>query len=176
MVSMAPPGSDVDPLTIDVTDEAFKARALGEVASAPTSNGSNETVASVVDMDAPVIEPTPPGEEFLADSGLRVTTLEPGDPEGPMARVGNTVEIFYTGMLADGTPFDSNVGEAPLVFQVGPGSGLIQGWNEGVPGMRVGEKRKLVIPSEMGYGKAGRPPKIPPDAELTFELELSSVR
>jgi FKBP-type peptidyl-prolyl cis-trans isomerase len=173
---MSPPGSNVDPLTIDVTDEAFKAKAIGEVATTSTPTGGEETNSSAVDMDAPIIEPTAPGEEFEADSGLRVTTLEPGDPDGQVARVGNTVEIFYTGMLADGTIFDSNVGKAPLVFQVGPGSGLIQGWNEGVPGMRVGEKRKLVIPSELAYGKEGRRPKIPPDAELTFELELSGVR
>jgi FKBP-type peptidyl-prolyl cis-trans isomerase FkpA len=86
------------------------------------------------------------------------------------------VVVNYTGWLKDGTKFDSSLDRnEPLHFELGE-SGIIQGWNEGVAGMKVGGKRKLVIPPELGYGSRGRPPKIPPNAELTFEIELLSIR
>ena len=91
------------------------------------------------------------------------------------------VWVHYTGKLENGTKFDSSFdrkdqnGEfQPIVFRLGQGK-VIKGWDEGVTGMKVGEKRKLIIPSDLGYGKAGSPPTIPADAELHFDVELVGI-
>lgn len=85
-----------------------------------------------------------------------------------------TVKIFYRGTLkSDGSEFDGNVGKEPVEF---PLSNLIQGWQYGIPGMKVGGKRKLTIPYQMGYGERGSPPKIPSKADLVFEIELLDVK
>jgi FKBP-type peptidyl-prolyl cis-trans isomerase len=95
--------------------------------------------------------------------------------KGPAAKAGDTVKVHYTGKLMDGTKFDSSLDrDEPFSFTLGEG-GVIKGWDEGVVGMKKGGKRKLVIPSELAYGKRGSPPKIPPDAPLTFEIELLSI-
>jgi FKBP-type peptidyl-prolyl cis-trans isomerase len=114
------------------------------------------------------------GEEITTPSGLKITDLKVGS--GKEAKKGDVVVVNYTGWLKDGTKFDSSLDRnEPLHFEVGE-SNIIKGWNEGVAGMRVGGKRKLVIPAELGYGPRGSPPKIPPNAELTFEIELLSIR
>ena len=92
---------------------------------------------------------------------------------GPEVHPGDVVSMHYTGMLLDGTKFDSShdhPGNQPLVTPI-PGR-LIQGWNKGIPGMHVGGRRKLTIPPSLGYGAQGSPPKIPPNATLVFDLEL----
>jgi len=94
--------------------------------------------------------------------------------KGTEAVRGKTVEVHYTGWLADGTKFDSSVGGAPLSFRLGAGE-VIEGWDRGVAGMRVGGKRKLTLPPELGYGKRGAPPQIPPNATLVFDIELLAV-
>jgi peptidylprolyl isomerase/FKBP-type peptidyl-prolyl cis-trans isomerase FkpA len=93
---------------------------------------------------------------------------------GPEAVRGKTVEVHYTGWLLDGTKFDSSVGGAPFSFRLGAGE-VIEGWDRGVAGMKVGGKRKLTLPPELAYGKRGAPPDIPPDATLVFEVELLGV-
>jgi FKBP-type peptidyl-prolyl cis-trans isomerase len=100
--------------------------------------------------------------------------LKVGD--GPVAKKGSTVVVHYTGWLKSGKKFDSSrdSGE-PFSFPLGAGK-VIKGWDEGVAGMKVGGKRKLIIPSELGYGKRGAGEDIPPDAELTFEVELLKVQ
>ena len=94
--------------------------------------------------------------------------------KGPEAVRGKTVEVHYTGWLTDGKQFDSSVGGDPFSFRLGAGE-VIEGWDHGVAGMKVGGKRKLTIPPELGYGRRGAPPVIPPDATLVFEVELLSV-
>ncbi|XP_064602290.1 peptidyl-prolyl cis-trans isomerase FKBP2-like [Liolophura sinensis] len=91
------------------------------------------------------------------------------------SRKGDTLNMHYTGKLEDGTEFDSSVGRnQPFTFTLGAGQ-VIKGWDQGLLGMCEGEKRKLVIPSDMGYGSRGAPPKIPADATLIFEVELLSI-
>lgn len=93
---------------------------------------------------------------------------------------GDTISVNYTGKLVDGTVFDSNVlpekGHVePFVFTIGKGS-VIQGWEEGFLGMKVGEKRTLTIPPEKGYGATGAGGLIPPNATLIFEVELLEIK
>jgi len=107
-------------------------------------------------------------------SGLKYIDEKVGD--GDEAKAGKTVEVHYTGWLKDGTKFDSSKDRGqPFSFPLGAGR-VIKGWDEGVAGMKVGGKRKLIIPSELGYGKRGAGNVIPPDAELTFEVELLKVK
>ncbi|HEU4385811.1 MAG TPA: FKBP-type peptidyl-prolyl cis-trans isomerase [Anaeromyxobacteraceae bacterium] len=93
---------------------------------------------------------------------------------GTEAVRGKTVEVHYTGWLTDGKQFDSSVGGETFSFRLGKGE-VIAGWDRGVAGMKVGGKRKLTIPPELGYGRRGAPPVIPPNATLVFEVELLAV-
>ncbi len=94
---------------------------------------------------------------------------------GPEAKKGQTVSVHYTGWLTDGKKFDSSKDHGqPFSFALGRGQ-VIQGWDEGVVGMKVGGKRKLTLPPELGYGARGAPPEIPPNATLVFEVELLAV-
>lgn len=108
------------------------------------------------------------------DSGLQYVDLKEGT--GVAAKKGDTVEVHYTGWLKDGKKFDSSLDRGrPFSFNLGAGM-VIKGWDEGVAGMKPGGKRKLIIPSELGYGKRGAGEAIPPDAELTFEVELLKIK
>ncbi|HWD17980.1 MAG TPA: FKBP-type peptidyl-prolyl cis-trans isomerase [Verrucomicrobiae bacterium] len=95
---------------------------------------------------------------------------------GATPKSGDKVTVHYTGWLTSGAKFDSSVDRGdPFTFVLGTGQ-VIQGWDEGVAKMRVGEKSKLTIPPEMAYGKAGYPGAIPPNSTLIFEVELLSVK
>jgi FKBP-type peptidyl-prolyl cis-trans isomerase len=107
------------------------------------------------------------------DSGLVVEDLECGD--GEEAQRGDLVTVHYTGTLENGRKFDSSKDRGePFPLRLGAGM-VIPGWEEGLPGMRAGGTRKLTIPPELGYGEAGRPPEIPPNSTLVFEIELLEV-
>ncbi len=106
-------------------------------------------------------------------SELKIDVLKEGD--GAVAQAGHRVSVHYTGWLTDGTKFDSSVDRGtPFEFPLGAGR-VIQGWDHGVEGMKIGEKRKLTIPSEMGYGARGAGGVIPPNATLVFEVELLAL-
>ncbi len=107
-------------------------------------------------------------------SGLKYIDLVVG--EGAEATPGRSVKVHYTGWLKDGKKFDSSVDRGqPFEFPLGAGR-VIKGWDEGVAGMKVGGKRKLIIPAQLGYGSRGAGGVIPPNAELTFDVELLGVR
>lgn len=95
---------------------------------------------------------------------------------GPSPRPGQTVIVHYTGWLTNGQKFDSSVDRGqPFQFVLGQGQ-VIRGWDEGVAGMKVGGKRKLIIPPNLGYGAAGAGGVIPPNAELIFDVQLLGIR
>lgn len=107
-------------------------------------------------------------------SELKIEDLQVG--AGDEAATGRTVDVHYTGWLTDGTKFDSSLDRGrPFSFPLGAGR-VIQGWDRGVVGMRVGGKRKLTVPPELGYGAKGFPGAIPPNATLVFEVELLTVK
>jgi len=105
---------------------------------------------------------------------LKIDDLVVG--KGPEVKAGDTVVVHYTGTLLDGTKFDSSKdhpGAQPFTTPI-PGR-LIQGWNKGIPGMKVGGKRKLTVPPSLGYGPQGQG-KIPPNSTLVFEIELLEIK
>lgn len=107
-------------------------------------------------------------------NGLVIEELEVGT--GDEATKGQTVSVHYTGWLTDGTKFDSSLDRnRAFSFPLGGGR-VIKGWDEGVAGMKVGGKRKLTIPPEMGYGASGAGGVIPPNATLVFDVELLEVK
>ena len=115
-----------------------------------------------------------PPTDPSGDAELVVIDLVVGD--GPIAEVGDTVTVDYVGRLLDGTQFDSSYARGvPFTFTAGSGQ-VIRGWDEGVPGMRVGGQRRLTIPHQLAYG--GNPPAgsgIPANASLTFDIELLAI-
>jgi peptidylprolyl isomerase len=112
-------------------------------------------------------------KEITTASGLQYTELEAGD--GPAPQPGDIVSIHIRGMLEDGTEFDSTYSrDEPIQFALGQGM-VLPGWDEGIALMKVGEKARLVIPSELAFGEQGYRDLIPPDETLTFEVELLEI-
>ncbi|MEK7336107.1 MAG: FKBP-type peptidyl-prolyl cis-trans isomerase, partial [Nitrospirota bacterium] len=110
------------------------------------------------------------GKEITTSSGLQYIDQVVGT--GDTAKAGQTVSVHYTGWLTNGKKFDSSVDRGqPFSFRLGVGQ-VIKGWDEGVQGMKVGGKRKLTIPSNLGYGARGAGGLIPPHATLVFDVEL----
>ena len=104
---------------------------------------------------------------------MKIESITNGD--GAVPKQGDTVTVHYTGWLTDGTKFDSSLDrDEPFSFVLGIGQ-VIQGWEQGVAGMRVGGKARLTIPPQLAYGEQGYPGAIPPNATLVFEVELLSV-
>jgi FKBP-type peptidyl-prolyl cis-trans isomerase len=108
------------------------------------------------------------GSEIVTASGLKYVDIVQGN--GPSPRLGQTFLVNYTGTLENGSKFaDGRSSE----FRLGE---VIPGWNEGIQSMKVGGKRKLIVPAPLGYGAQGRPPSIPPNSTLIFEVELVGIK
>ena len=109
--------------------------------------------------------------------GLLIETVKPGDSASKTAKPGAVVAVHYVGtLLSNGQPFDSSRERGqPFSFELGAGQ-VIQGWDEGIAGMQVGEIRKLTIPPHLAYGDEGFEPVIPPNSTLVFVVELLSSR
>jgi FKBP-type peptidyl-prolyl cis-trans isomerase FkpA len=127
------------------------------------------------DRSTPARTPVPANiPEVVTPSGLKYTDLRIG--EGDEASSGKIVEVHYIGWLEDGIRFDSTRDHnRPLTFRLGAGD-VLKGWDEGLAGMKVGGKRRLVIPPGLGFGKEGVGSVVPPNAVLYYEFELLAVR
>jgi peptidylprolyl isomerase len=134
-----------------------------EATEMPQTSG-DEQAASFPGFDAK-------GKDTITlPSGLKYIIIEAGSGESPAA--GSEVFVHYTGYLTDGNKFDSSVDRGqPLNFLIGTGM-VIRGWDEGISKLRKGEKARLIIPQELGYGEEGFPGSIPPNATLIFDVEL----
>lgn len=142
-----------------------------ESGGAASDGAPNETAEG----SATMAEGPPPidGEEVNTASGLRYIAIVEGDGRTP--KQGEKVYVHYTGWLTDGRKFDSSVDRGqPFAFELGAGR-VIAGWDEAVAMMRVGDKRRLIIPPELGYGARGFPGAIPPNSTLVFDVELLGI-
>jgi FKBP-type peptidyl-prolyl cis-trans isomerase len=135
----------------------------GDAVTATQADGGGATPGASGDV------PTPPPGATVTASGLQIVDITVGD--GAEAQASSTVTVHYTGTLLDGTEFDSSVGGDPVPFAL---ADLIPAWQEGIPGMKVGGSRQLIVPPELGYGSTGQG-AIPPNAWLVFEIELIAV-
>jgi FKBP-type peptidyl-prolyl cis-trans isomerase len=135
----------------------------GTASGAPAASGASEAISTEAKVTTP--------------SGLKYTVLKEGAADAKVAKAGDKVQVHYTGWLTNGTKFDSSLDRnQPFEFSVGQ-SMVIKGWDEGVAGMKIGEKRKLVIPSDLGYGAQGAGGgAIPGNATLIFEVELLEIK
>jgi peptidylprolyl isomerase len=159
---------------LSACDRAVPAPGPGP-AKEPGSGSASPAATSAQPTPTPVgRKPTEGVRMFITDTGLQYGDIVEGTGASP--KRGDTCVIHYTGWLPDGKIFDSSVDKGrPFEIQYLV-TGLIQGWNEGLATMKVGGRRKLVVPPALGYGARGYPPTIPPDATLIFELELLGIK
>lgn len=156
------------PLELDPNDPNPTLFTMAPSSAAPGSSDETLIAGGAADLGGSLSAP----KEVLTGSGLRITDLEIGT--GAEAVSGELVSVNYRGTLTNGKEFDSSYGRGPFQFPLGAGR-VIKGWDEGVAGMKVGGKRKLVIPPDLAYGSRGAGGVIPPDATLIFEVELLGV-
>jgi FKBP-type peptidyl-prolyl cis-trans isomerase FkpA len=162
---IAPPGA---PPPRKSPDEE-PAQAQGEMAAPAIAQAAAEAKKT---EEKPPALPTAKGETKTTAGGVRYETLKEGT--GPELKSGQAGKFLYEGRLEDGTVFDSTKQRNNEPYSTDL-SRVIDGWKEGLPGMKVGEVRKLTIPAEKGYGAKGSAPKIPPNATLIFEVELVGI-
>jgi FKBP-type peptidyl-prolyl cis-trans isomerase len=160
---VGPPGVELKRMPVIPEGEA--ATALGEGATQTAKQQPDALTVNAMSL------PTPVGETKTTESGLQYSTLKEGT--GAEAKPGQVVSIHYVGTFPDGKKFDSSRDHTPpepLQFKLGTGQ-VVPGMDEGVAGMRVGERRKLNIPPGLAYGSKGNA-KIPPNTPLVFDVEL----
>lgn len=147
-------------------------------ANAPAAVTQTETLVAqnasdLMEDDAPEGDAMADENVVTTDSGLQYVVIEEGDGAQPQA--GQRVFVHYVGTLEDGTKFDSSRDRGrPFDFTIGQGQ-VIRGWDEGVGMMKVGDRRKLIIPPDLGYGARGAGGVIPPNATLIFDVELLRI-
>lgn len=161
-------GAQAYPAFKDIIDE--------EITSAKAELAKGTAQASLYDTMTSRGSIPRAGSGPVAAGGASVTIVDTLVGTGATAKNGDKLTVHYTGTLAGGTKFDSSRDTGkPFEFTLGSGM-VIKGWDQGLVGMRVGGRRTITIPPELGYGSRGAPPKIPPDATLTFDIELISLR
>ena len=163
IIRASPPGA-----ALPAEDTGGEAEALGEAGVTGLEPTAKKPLPDLVPA-----EPTEPNATKTTKSGVKYETVKPGT--GPTAKAGDRVSIHYTGRLEDGRKFDSSVDRGkPMSVVIGVGD-VILGWDEAVPGMKVGEVRTLFVPPNAGYGATGAKGTIPPNANLKFDVELVSI-
>ena len=131
-----------------------------------------EITGVIVDEEPEISENNNNNNKNQNQMELKTEILVEGSGD-QVVKTGDSVSVDYTGTLEDGTEFDSSIGREPFVFTVGQGQ-VITGWDQGLIGMKIGEERKLTIPSELGYGSTAVGP-IPPNSTLIFSIKLISI-
>jgi FKBP-type peptidyl-prolyl cis-trans isomerase len=159
-------GCQRQPPAEEKTEEQPATTEMGGTAPADPAASMSDTTGGAASMEK---------EMVTTASGLKYVDMVVGT--GPTPQPGQTATVHYTGWLKDGTEFDSSVRRGqPFQFPIGKGA-VIKGWDEGVSTMKVGGKRKLMIPPALAYGEGGAGGgRIPPNAELTFDVELLGVQ
>jgi peptidylprolyl isomerase len=147
--------------------------AKASIASSSATTFENNQIASKIMSDAANVPNSSDANVVTTPSGLKYVEIKEGT--GATPKTGQTVVVHYTGTLEDGTKFDSSRDRGqPFSFRLGVGQ-VIKGWDEGLSTMRVGERRKLIIPPQLGYGARGAGGVIPPNATLIFDVELLRI-
>jgi FKBP-type peptidyl-prolyl cis-trans isomerase FkpA len=145
----------------------------GSSAQKTTPSGVQSAAQASQPQSAQQSTPVSPDRDTGSVAGVKISDEAAG--EGPAAKSGDRVTVHYTGWLTNGAKFDSSKDHnKPFSFMLGAGD-VIPGWDKGVEGMKVGGKRKLTIPPELGYGARGAGGVIPPNATLVFEVELLKI-
>jgi FKBP-type peptidyl-prolyl cis-trans isomerase len=166
IVPVTPPGAVIPRESPD----AEPAQARGEMAA---QSGVGESTPAAPAVESVVAAPTAKGQTKTTKGGVKYETLQEGT--GPELKSGQTATLHYVGKLEEGNVFDTTRKDnAPKKFRIGV-QPLIKGWEEAIPGMKVGEIRKLIVPPSQAYGAEGKSPRIPPNATLIFEIELVDI-
>jgi FKBP-type peptidyl-prolyl cis-trans isomerase len=158
----------------DAASGGQAASGMGDGAEGNENAAASSPAGAAASGAAASTPPASGGKVTTTASGLKYEDLVAGTGASPKA--GQTCSVHYTGWLTNGNKFDSSRDRGqPFTFPIGQGA-VIKGWDEGVMGMKVGGKRKLMVPPDLAYGAQGFPPVIPPNSELVFEVELLGVQ
>ncbi len=169
-------GSSTDAPALVTQDEATQDEATqNKTAQNETlvAQGTSQRASDLLEDDSMAADASAEENVVTTDSGLQYVVIAEGD--GAQPQTGQRVFVHYVGTLEDGTKFDSSRDRGrPFDFTVGQGQ-VIKGWDEGVGDMKVGDRRKLIIPPDLGYGARGAGGVIPPNATLIFDVELLRI-